>query len=191
MAARAYHPGSSTDRQNCPSLVQKTAVKQEKQTRPYWLRRILVNARQSARLCVFVAFAYYLGAEAAFYFGTLTEMFAPFWPPNIVLLCALLMAQQRHWWMLLLAAFPAHIIAELGVHMPVPQLLMAFACNAAFAVLSAAALRALRATTPWLGTLRNAGLFLLVTAGAVPALVALAAGFEPALGDGNLDLYWT
>ena len=38
-----------------------------------------------------VAIAYYLGAEIAFLIGTLSDrIFAPFWPPNIVLFCALL-----------------------------------------------------------------------------------------------------
>ncbi len=39
---------------------------------------------------VLVAVAYFLAAEAAFFIGTLSDrIFAPFWPPNIVLFCAL------------------------------------------------------------------------------------------------------
>ena len=69
-----------------------------------------------------VGLAYYSGAEAAFAIGTLTHMFAPFWPPNVVLFCALLFVPQRRWYVL--AAFAAHLAAERGVAMPVPQLLM-------------------------------------------------------------------
>ena len=68
-----------------------------------------------------VAIFYYLGAEAAFAIGTLTQQFAPFWPPNVVLLCALLIAPQRHWPLYIAAAFPAHVLAESGVAMPLPQ----------------------------------------------------------------------
>ena len=60
---------------------------------------------------VLVGLAYYCGAEAAFAIGTLTQMFAPFWPPNVVLLCALLLVPQRRWWAYVLAAFVAHLAA--------------------------------------------------------------------------------
>ena len=50
------------------------------------------------------AVAYYLGAEAAFVVGTLSDkIFAPFWPPNIVLLCALLFSPYQRWWLIILA----------------------------------------------------------------------------------------
>ena len=47
---------------------------------------------------VLVAFAYYLGAEAAFLVGTLSDnIFAPFWPPNIILFCALMLVPYQSW----------------------------------------------------------------------------------------------
>src|SRR5215475_9389920 len=79
---------------------------------------------------ILVSLAYYLGAEAAFYIGTLSDrIFAPFWPPNIVLFCTLLLVPRRRWWLYIAAAFPAHVIAEIGVGMPVAQLLVAFLTN--------------------------------------------------------------
>src|SRR5499425_1095700 len=85
-----------------------------------------------------VALAYYLGAEAAFYIGTLSDqIFALFWPPNVILFCALLIVPQRVWWLYIAAAFPAHVVAELGVGMPVAQLIVAFATNCMVALLSA------------------------------------------------------
>src|SRR3954454_14199130 len=79
----------------------------------------------------FTAALYFLGAEAAFLIGTLSDrIFAPFWPPNIVLFCAFLLAPPRLWCLYLLVAFPAHVVAELGVGMPLPQMLVAFATNA-------------------------------------------------------------
>src|SRR5882757_1112658 len=89
-----------------------------------------------------LALAYFLGAQAAFYIGTLSDqIFALFWPPNVVLFCALLIVPQRDWWRYIAAAFPAHAIAELGVGMPWPQLLVAFATNCMVALLNAYAVR--------------------------------------------------
>lgn len=139
---------------------------------------------------ILVAAAYYLGAEAAFAIGTLTQQFAPFWPPNVVLLCALLWAPRRHWPIYIGAVFPAHVLAELGVAMPLPQLLAAFGCNVSVAVLNALALLWLLRGPPWLTSLRNAFLYLLTAVILIPAVVALAAGFEPMLGDGDPSRYW-
>src|SRR5689334_18245198 len=59
-----------------------------------------------------VAVAYYLGARLAFYIGTLSYLFAPLWPPNVILLCALLLAPYPAWALYIMAALPAHIVAE-------------------------------------------------------------------------------
>jgi len=69
----------------------------------------------TATSLILVSLAYYLAAESAFAIGTLTQMFAPFWPPNVVLLCALLVVPPGAWWLFIAAVFPAHAIAELGV----------------------------------------------------------------------------
>ena len=46
----------------------------------------------SLRGPIIVAVAYFIGAEIAFLIGTLSDrIFAPFWPPNVVLFCALLL----------------------------------------------------------------------------------------------------
>jgi integral membrane sensor domain MASE1 len=85
-----------------------------------------------------LALSYYLGAQAAFYVGTLSDrIFAPFWPPNTILFCALLLVPRRHWWLCIAAAFPAHVVAEIGVGMGPTQLLVAFVTNCAVAMLNA------------------------------------------------------
>src|SRR5262245_14741432 len=112
------------------------------------------------------AIAYYLGAQAAFAIGTLSDrIFAPFWPPNIVLLCALVYAPRRSWWTYLLAAFFPHFIVESAVGMPLAQNLVAFGTNCMFAILSAAGLRRYLHERCLFGTLKNAGLYVLMTAG--------------------------
>src|SRR5882762_1075922 len=118
---------------------------------------------------VLLALTYFLGAEAAFYIGTLSDrIFALFWPPNVILFCALLIVPQRQWWRYIAAAFPAHVIAELGVGMPVPQLLLAFATNCMVALLNAYAVRRFVGNPPWYGTFHSAYIYIAITAGLAP-----------------------
>jgi two-component system, NarL family, sensor kinase len=136
-----------------------------------------------------VAGAYYLGAKAAFTIGTLTQEFAPFWPPNVVLLCAFLVMPRRHWPLLILACLPVHVLAERGIAMPTAQVFAAFTCNVAVALLNAHILIRLLPQHSWFSGLRGAVIYLNWTVIINPALVACAAAFEPVLGDGNLGDY--
>ena len=154
-------------------------------------RRVADLGRDSHVLLI-AALAYYLGAEAAFFVGTLSDkIFAPFWPPNIVLFCALLLSPYRRWWLFILAVFPAHVLAEIRVGMGTPQLLVAFATNCAVAAANAATLRRLIGGPPWFGSLRNACLYIAVTAAVVPAIVALGGAFVPIMSAGSAEHYWS
>jgi PAS domain S-box-containing protein len=138
------------------------------------------------------ALAYYAGAEAAFFVGTLSDkIFAPFWPPNIVLLCALLFSPYRRWWLIVLAVLPAHVLAEVRVGMGPSQLLVAFATNCAVAMANAAALRRMVGGPPWFGSLRNACVYVCVTAVVTPAIVALGGAFVPIMSASSADHYWS
>jgi signal transduction histidine kinase len=141
-----------------------------------------------------LALIYFLGAEVAFYIGTLSDrIFALFWPPNVVLFCALLIVPQRRWWLYIAAAFSAHVVAEVGVGMPVPQLLVAFATNCMVALLNAYGVRRFVGDPPWFGTFRKACLYIVIAAGVSPALSALGGAFVPILGGGalsNYSIYW-
>ena len=146
---------------------------------------------QDLQWLVLVAATYYLGAELAFAIGTLSDrIFAPFWPPNIVLMCALIIVPYRRWWLYILAVLPAHVAAELGVGMGWWQLLVAFATNCMFAVLSALGLRYLLAGRPWLGSFNNAVAYVLIAAVASPAVSALGGAFVRVAGGGDLANYW-
>ncbi len=141
---------------------------------------------------VLVAVAYYLGAQAAFAIGTLSDrIFAPFWPPNVVLFVTLLLVPGRRWWIYVAATFPAHVVAELGVGMPAPQLLVAFASNCMVATLSAFAMRRVLVGPPWLGSIRSALIYILITAGISPALSAFGGAFVRILGGGAANDYWS
>jgi signal transduction histidine kinase len=154
------------------------------------LRRLFEPSKPLAS-AVLVGMAYYLGAQAAFYLGTLSDkIFAPFWPPNIILFCALLLVPERRWWHFIAAAFPAHVAAELQVGMPAIPLLVAFVTNCTVALLNAFAVRRLLGGPPWFGSLRKAGLYILITAGASPAVSALGGAFVPILGGGAAENYW-
>src|SRR3954462_2825601 len=105
---------------------------------------------------ILIAIAYYLGAQAAFAVGTLSDrIFAPFWPPNIILFCTLLFVPKRQWWLYIADTFPAHLAAEAAVSMPVAQSLVAFGTNCMVAILSAIGVQRFLREPPWFGTLRN------------------------------------
>lgn len=154
--------------------------------------RRIADLSRELQVPLIAALAYYLGAEAAFVVGTLSDrIFAPFWPPNIVLLCALLLSPYRRWWLIIAAVFPAHVVAETGVGMRAPQLMVAFVSNCMVAVISAAALQHWRSEQRWLGSLRDAGLYLLITAVVSPALSALVGAFVPAMSVGSTGRFWS
>ena len=155
-----------------------------------WLR-FLKHPKRFGSL-VFVAIAYYLGAQAAFAIGTFSDrIFAPFWPPNIVLFCTLLLVPKRQWWLYIAATFPAHVIAEIAVGMPVAQLLVAFGTNCSLAILNAFGVQRFLRQPPWFGTLLHASIYLLVTAGVGPALSAFGGAFVQILSGAHFDNYWT
>jgi len=151
----------------------------------------LLGLQAPLRLPVLLAIAYYLGAEAAFYIGTLSDrIFAPFWPPNVILFCALLLVPERRWWLLIAACFPAHVVAELRVGMPAIPLLVAFATNCLVAVLNAMAVRRLLGDPPRIGDLRRVAIYVFISAGLSPAVSAFGGAFVPILLAGPIENYW-
>jgi signal transduction histidine kinase len=92
--------------------------------------------------------------------------------------------------MLIAAAFPAHVVAEIGVGMPLAQNLVAFATNCAVALLNAFALRRLMIGSEWLGTLPQAATYVLITVVLSPAVCALGGALVPLLSDGEITSYW-
>jgi signal transduction histidine kinase len=143
------------------------------------------------RTPILVAISYYVGAQAAFAVGTLSDrIFAPFWPPNIVLFCTLVLAPKRRWWLYIAATFPAHVLAEIGVGMPAVQLLVAFGTNCMVAVINAYGVLRFLKEPPWFESLRNASLYVLITAVVGPAVSAFGGAFVQILGEGEVSQYW-
>jgi signal transduction histidine kinase len=155
----------------------------------------LIPPKQTVSRAALVAVAYFVGAEVAFLVGTLSDkIFAPFWPPNVILFSALLLAPMRQWWIYIALALPAHVIAEVRIGMDAPQLLVAFASNCVVAVLAAGFLQAALRQPRWLGNLRRAAVYILATAVASPAISSFVGAFVPVLGGGSAEQYpvfWT
>src|SRR5262249_33582584 len=125
-----------------------------------------------------VALAYLLGAEVAFYIGTLSDqIFALFWPPNVVLFCALMIAPQRDWWLYIVAAFLACVVGGLGVGMRPLHLLVAFATICWGGLLNASGDRCLVGPPPCFGISRKAPISFGTPAGIAPAVSALGGAF--------------
>src|SRR5262249_43444623 len=81
------------------------------------------------RVGVLVFIGYYLGARVGFALTFHPHPISVFWPPNSILLAALLLTPARIWWFLLLAAFPAHLIAELQSGVPLAMVVCWFVSN--------------------------------------------------------------
>src|SRR5688572_21375940 len=134
---------------------------------------------------------YLVGAEVAFAIGTLSDnFFAPFWPPNAVLFCALVFVPYQKWWIYLAAVLPIHVFVEWQVAMPAPQVIVAFATNCAVAMLNALLIRQFLIRPPWLDSFPRAILFVIGTACINPALIAFGGAFVRILTVGQMDQYW-
>jgi Signal transduction histidine kinase regulating C4-dicarboxylate transport system len=152
--------------------------------------RVLFERRPFPAALVTAA-AYFVGAQIAFLIGTLSDkIFAPFWPPNVVLFFALLLAPMNRWWLFFAVALPAHVAAELTVEMPMDQQLVAYATNCLVAGINALAVRKFVGSSNWFDSLRKASIYLLITGLLSPAFAALAGAFVQILGSGTIENYW-
>jgi signal transduction histidine kinase len=138
-----------------------------------------------------LALAYFIGAEAAFAIGTMSDrVFALFWPPNVILFCALMIVPHRYWWRYIAAVFPAHVLAEVGVGMSTRELLAAFGTNCAVALFNAYGVRRFLRGPPWFGDFHKALTYIVVAAGVGPALAAFGGACVPILRGAAPSDYW-
>ena len=85
-----------------------------------------------------VAAGYYIGANFGFIMRLPPTTPSVMWPPNAILTATLLLAPPRRWPLYLLAAFPAHLAAELGIGLPPAFVLAVFVTNCSEALIGAA-----------------------------------------------------
>jgi two-component system, LuxR family, sensor kinase FixL len=141
-----------------------------------------------AALVVFAA--YYLGAKIGFALTLRPHPVSVLWPPNSILLAALLLAPVRIWWVLLLAAFPAHLTAELESHVPPTMVFCWFISNSCEALISASCIRYLIDRPVRFDRLRNVGIFCFFAAFLGPFLSSFLDAAFVVLNHWGHDNYW-
>jgi PAS domain S-box-containing protein len=137
-----------------------------------------------------VALAYYFGAKIGFALTFQPHPISVLWPPNSILLAALLLTPVRFWWLILLAAFPAHLAAQLQSNVPPAMILGWFISNSCEALIGAGCVRYLVHHPVRFDRLRNVGIFFVFAALLGPFVSSfLDAGFV-ALNQWGHDSYW-
>jgi signal transduction histidine kinase len=84
-----------------------------------------------------VGASYYIGTRIGFAWTPAGQPNSTFWPPNAILLACFLLAPVRIWWALVLAVFPAHMLAQLQVGVPVWTAVGWFTTNISEALIGA------------------------------------------------------
>jgi PAS domain S-box-containing protein len=87
------------------------------------------------------ALGYYVGSLIGFTLTFQPHPVSVLWPPNSILLAGLLLTPPRAWVVVLLATLPAHIIAQVQSHIPLPMMICYFISNSCEAIIGAAGIR--------------------------------------------------
>src|SRR3954467_2194486 len=136
------------------------------------------------------ALGYYLGSLVGFTLTFRPNPVSVLWPPNSILLAALLLTPPRTWVVVLLAALPAHIIAQVQSHIPLPMMLCYFISNSCEAIIGAAATRYFIRGQVRFDNLRSTTIFCIFGAVVGPFLSSfLDAGFVQ-LNQWGVGHYW-
>jgi two-component system sensor kinase FixL len=123
-----------------------------------------------AGTALLVALAYYLGAKIGFALTLRPHPISVLWPPNSILLAALLLTPVRVWWVILLAAFPAHLAAQMQSNVPPTMILCWFISNSCEALIGAGCVRYLIDRPVRFDRLGNVGIFIFFAAFLAPFL---------------------
>lgn len=137
-----------------------------------------------------VALAYYLGAKIGFALTLQPHPVSVLWPPNAILLAALLLTPLRIWWVILLAAFPAHLAAQLQSSVPPTMILCWFISNSCEALIGAGCVRYLIEYPVRFDRLRNVGIFCVFAALVGPFLSSFLDAAFVAINQWGQDSYW-
>src|SRR5215471_14405175 len=104
---------------------------------------------------------YYLGCKIGFALTFQPHPVSVLWPPNAIVVAALLLTPVRLWWFVLLAAFPAHLAAQLQSDVPPLMIVCWFISNASEAVIGAGLTYYFLGGPMRLTSLRKVGIFCL------------------------------
>ena len=136
-----------------------------------WLAHPMTGTLTSA---VLVSIAYYLGARLGLELRLPGATPSVMWPPNAILTAALLLSPTRRWWIYLLAAFPAHVVVELGTSWPAPMIVALFLTNSFEALIAAGTVRRISGERVDLSTLRGVAVFIVGAGLAAPFISSFA-----------------
>ncbi len=139
---------------------------------------------------LWVFIGYYLGCKIGFALTLTPHPVSVLWPPNSILVAALLLTPPRIWGFVLLAAFPAHLAAQLQSHVPPLMILCWFISNSCEAVIGAGLTRYLVGGPIRFTTLRNVGIFCLCVVVIGPFLSSLLDAAFVVWNNWGNDSYW-
>ena len=117
--------------------------------------------RHLLMLGLWVFAGYYLGCKIGFALTFQPHPVSVLWPPNAVVVAALLLTPARLWWFVLLAAFPAHLAAQLQGDVPPLMIVCWFISNASEALIGVALTRYVIGGQMRFTSLRKVGIFCL------------------------------
>jgi PAS domain S-box-containing protein len=133
---------------------------------------------------------YYLGARIGLAFTFHPHPVSVMWPPNSILLAALLLTPVQTWWWFLLAAFPAHLGAELPDGVPLGMTLCWYISNCSEALLGAVSVRFLIGPSARFDNLRNLGILFACVGFVAPFLSSFLDATFVALNRFGNQNYW-
>src|SRR4051812_28990948 len=133
---------------------------------------------------------YYFGAKVGFALTFRPHPVSVLWPPNAILLAALLLTPVRVCWVILLAAFPAHLAAQLQSNVPPTMIFCWFISNSLEALIGAGCVRYLIDRPVRFDRLGNVGIFVFFAAFLAPFLSSFVDAAFVALNQWGQDSYW-
>ena len=133
---------------------------------------------------------YYLGCKIGFALTFQPHPVSVLWPPNSILVAALLLTPVRMWWFVLLAAFPAHLAAQLQHDVPPLMIVCWFISNASEALIGAGLTRYVIGGPLHFTNLRKVGIFCLCVVFVGPLLSSFLDAAFVVWNRWGRDGYW-
>src|SRR6266536_4866995 len=133
---------------------------------------------------------YYLGCKIGFALTFQPHPVSVLWPPNSIVVAALLLTPTRLWWFVLLAAFPAHLAAQLQSDVPPLMIMCWFISNASEAVIGVGLTRYVIGGPMRFTNLRKVGIFCLCVVFIGPFLSSFLDAAFVVWNNWGQDGYW-
>jgi two-component system sensor kinase FixL len=147
-------------------------------------------ARRNLIAAAVLAVGYFAGVQVGLALTFVPNPVSTLWPPNAILLAALLLMPPRVWPLLIAAVFPAHVLAETLLGVPLTMSLCWFVSNVAEALLGAAIMLRYLGAAPRFDRVRDLSVFLFAGVLVAPLLSSfLDASFVALVGWRYTD-YW-